>query len=482
MISDQVKGRVISFESDRAFLDATWDLIRDHLDLESREGMSHYRSADDLLTEIDLSISKEGVDAEELLESLRDVAQRSPRSGSNRFYNQLFGGRDAVAVAGDLLATILNNSMYTYKAAGVHGLIERELVERMCKHVGFEDGEGVFAPGGSMSNLQAMIVARNEVLKGSLDTGLDGTRACIYVSSEGHYSVNKMAQIVGLGHENVRAVPVDDRGRMRVDELEKMMDEDAEKGIVPVMVVITAGTTVLGAFDPIRATVEVAKKRGAWVHIDGAYGGSMILSETHAHLMDGCALVDSITWDAHKMMGVPLVSSVILVREKGMLWRNFNENASYLFQEDTDDLNFGTRSLQCGRRNDCLKLWAAWKFHGDTGYAERMDHLVDLARYFADLVEKDPDLTLTKRPESMNVCFEVTGKGSAAICETLRKRDRLMLGWGVVEERRVIRLPFVNGDMTREDARMVLDEVKAVASELDPQDNAVEASSPYVCC
>ena len=463
-------------------MDKTWELIRDHLELEAREGIAHYRSADDLLTEIDLSIGEAGIDDEALFENLGEVMKRSPRTGSNRFFNQLFGGRDAPAVAGDLLATILNNSMYTYKAAGVHALIERELIDRMCRFVGFENGEGVFAPGGSMSNLQAMIVARNEVIENSIDDGFDGRRACVYVSEEGHYSINKMAQFVGIGHNNVRAVPVDERGRMRTDALREMMDSDVKAGITPLMVVITAGTTVLGAYDPIVETVEIAKEHGAWVHIDGAYGGSIILSKTHRDHLLGCELVDSITWDAHKMMGVPLVSSVILVREKGLLWRNFNENASYLFQEDTDELNFGTRSLQCGRRNDCLKLWAAWKRHGDAGYEQKVDHLIELARSFADLVEADEELTLTKNPESMNVCFEVTGKGSAAICEMLRKEDRLMLGWGVVEGRRVIRLPFVNSEITMDDVRMILDEIKAVASRLGAQDNAIEAPLQPACC
>jgi len=157
-----------------------------------------------------------------------------------------------------------------------------------------------------------------------------------------------------------------------------------------------------------------------------------------------------------------------------MLGRNLNESATYLFQEDSDDLNFGTRALQCGRRNDCLKLWAAWKFHGDAGYEKRMDHLFDLAQHCAELVEADDQLVLTKTPESVNVCFEVKGKGSAAICEGLRKQDRLMLGYGIVENRRVIRVPFVNSELTRDDVQMMLDEVKAVAAPLSEQDNAVE--------
>ena len=444
--------------------------------------MSRYRSADDLLEEIDLSLSPEGVDQRTLIGDLRGIAAASPRTGSDRFYNQLFGGRDDPAVAGDLLATILNNSMYTYKAAGVHALIERELVDRMSGMVGFHDGEGVFAPGGSVSNLQAMTVARNEVLKDAREKGITGeSTPRVYVSDEGHYSVRKMAQICGIGRENTVAVPTDDRGRMDPDALDRLIADDRAQGMTPVMVVLTCGTTVLGAFDPIPEIVRVAHRHGAWAHIDAAFGGSVILSRKHRRLMRGCEQSDSITWDAHKMMGVPLVSSVFLTRKKGVIFRNFTESASYLFQEDTDELNFGTRALQCGRRNDCLKLWSAWKYHGDSGYEQRVNHLFDLAGACARMVKDDPALTLTKEPESVNVTFEVTGKGSAAICEHLRKQDRLVLGWGVVDGRRVIRVPFVNAELTEENVRTMLDEVKGVARTLGRQDNAVDAHSPYAC-
>lgn len=444
--------------------------------------MSPYRSADQLAEEIDLSLSPEGVDERTLMENLADVASKSPRTGSNRFFNQLFGGRDDPAVAGDLLATILNNSMYTYKAAGVHALIERELIHRMAGMVGFHDGEGVFAPGGSMSNLQAMTVARNEVMEDTREKGLAGENTPrVYVSDEGHYSVRKMAQICGIGRDNVVPVETDDRGRMDPDALREHMQQDRDAGKTPVMVCITAGTTVLGAFDPIPEITRIGHEFGAWVHIDAAFGGSVILSRKHRHLMRGCEQVDSITWDAHKMMGVPLVSSVFLTKKPGVIHRNFTESASYLFQEDTDDLNYGTRALQCGRRNDCLKLWAAWKYHGDDGYEQRINRLFELTQHCVRLVKDDPALTLSKEPQCVTVCFEVTGKGSAAICEHLRKQDRLMLGWGIVDERRVIRVPFVNADLAEEDVKMMLDEVKTVAAKLGEQDNAVDAPSPYVC-
>ena len=106
--------------------------------------------------------------------------------------------------------------------------------------------------------------------------------------------------------------------------------------------------------------------------------------------LTGVELTDSCTWNPHKMMGVPLTCSAVLVREKGLLYKHLNETADYLFQADEEELNPGTRSLQCGRRSDALKLWAAWQFHGDSGLDARMTRLLDLARYAANVIESDP--------------------------------------------------------------------------------------------
>lgn len=409
--------------------------------------------------EIDLELGARGMGEEEVMGLVERVVLATPRTGSRGFFNQLFAGRDEVAAGAEMLTALLNSSMYTYKVAGVQVMIEAAVVGHMARRVGYEAGEGVFVPGGSMANLAAMIMARNAAVPEGREKGLDGGRLVVYASRDAHYSMAKGAGMVGIGRQNVRAIEVDRRGRMDAGALREAVLEDRASGVTPMMICATAGTTVLGAFDPIEAVAGVAEEFAVWLHVDGAFGGSAILSERHRGLLAGSERSDSFAWDAHKVMGVPLSCSVILCKRAGTLRRNFEEGAGYLFQaavSEEDRYDHGKMSMQCGRRNDALKLWAAWKRLGDEGYGRRIDHLFEMARYAAERVEAHPRMVLTREPESTNVCFEVVGAGgevvsSEAICEWLRREGVAMVGWADVDGRRVVRLACSNGATTRED-------------------------------
>lgn len=233
----------------------------------------------------------------------------------------------------------------------------------------------------------------------------------------------------------------------------------------------------MGAFDPIDAIAEVAERHGIWLHVDGAFGASALLSPNHRHLMAGIGRADSLTWDAHKMMGVPLLSSVCLTREPGLTQKHLDESASYLFQQDSDDLNPGTRSLQCGRSNESLKLWALWQSIGDEGYAARTDRQVSLARHVVDRINNDDDFVLSFDPAWVNVCFELRDKPSDGICNALDKENLAKLGFGIVKGRRVIRLVCVNPHLTEADFDALLDNIKRVGATLPKSDNAVHDSA-----
>lgn len=445
-------------------------LLQSETESPVRQTLDPAKAVDDL----GLMIPAGGLTIEETIDKLRSVVFATPVTTGKGFYNQLFGGREPVAVLAEMLAAVLNTSMYTYKAAGVQVILEQILLDKMAALAGMSGGDGLFTPGGSMSNLAAMIIARNEKVSGTREEGLPGGRHMMYTSAESHYSVRKNAGLIGLGRENVRKVPVDSAGRMLPDELERMIKEDQERGNHPTMVITTSGTTVMGAFDPIKPIVEIGHRHDLWVHVDGAFGGSALLSKEHAALMEGVGLADSLTWDAHKMMGVPLICSVMLTREPGLTSKHFDEAATYLFQQDEDRLNPGTRSLQCGRRNDALKLWAAWQHLGDSGYEKRLHRQMELAAHFRDRVSRDPELTLSFEPEWINVCFEVTGKPSDKICDLLDKRQLAKLGWGIVFGRRVIRMVCVNPALSEADLDELLANVKLVAKELPEADNAID--------
>lgn len=444
-------------------LGRTLELLRRHLAREQERPVTPYASPEELLDRLRPSVPAEGLDDDALFAQLDALLATTPLTTTRSFFNQLFSGRDDFGVIGEILAAFLNSSMYTFKAAGPHVLLEKVLTAHMAAKIGFTSGEGTFVPGGSAANLVAMLCARNRHQRAGRDHGVQGASLRVYASELCHYSIPKMAGVLGIGRHNVRRIAVDERGRMRPDALSAAIAEDRGAGLTPFLVVATAGTTVLGAFDPLASIAEITEREGLWLHVDGALGGSVLLSAQHRHLAAGCERADSFAWNAHKMLGVPLAASGVFLREKGVLRANLDEHASYLFQSDEDEYDLGTMALQCGRRNDVLKLWTAWQHHGDAGFAARVDHLFALARHAAARVESEPSLLLTHPPESVTVCFEVEGRRSDDVCELLRRENRALVGYGVVDERRVVRLAVVNGALQPADLDAFFDHVLEVA-------------------
>lgn len=404
----------------------------------------------------------------EVQERVTQLLLSAPSTSGRRFFNQLFAGHDPIGTPTDMLASLVNHSMYTYKVGGPLIVMEEVVLRGLRRLAGFpEDGGGIFTPGGSLSNLSAMLCARDRFAPSAKEEGTP-KGLTLYCSEESHYSVKKGAGIVGFGRSSVRAVPTDERGVMRSDALLEMIQADRRAGSQPMMIIATAGTTVLGAFDDLEATAEVARSEGLWLHVDGAFGGTALWSDALRGLCAGLERADSFTWDAHKAMGLPLTCSALLTRDPHAPARALSEQASYLFQSGADLLNPGTRSLQCGRRNDALKLWAAWQYHGDDGWTARTDRLWALAQTLTALIKRRPQLELLMEPQYLNVSFEYRGRSSVSICERLERERRALVGYAYAKGRCVIRVAVVNPELTRADLEALLDEVEAVAPHCKP--------------
>ena len=265
---------------------------------------------------VGLPVEGRGLDG--ALELARKTLQHSVRTGHPRFLNQLFGGYDPAGILGDWITALTNTSMYTYEVAPVGTVVELALIERLNRYVGFDGGEGVLAPGGSISNLMCVLAARHRAFPHAKKEGLRGDdRPTMFVSAESHYSLARAGSVAGFGTDGVVEIPVDSIGRMRMDALEEAIQRAKAAGRTPFMVAATAGTTVVGAFDPIDDIADIAERHGLWLHIDGCYGGSVLLSSRHRNLLDGIQRADSVSWNPHKMMGVPLACAATLMREKG---------------------------------------------------------------------------------------------------------------------------------------------------------------------
>ncbi|GAB5466376.1 MAG: pyridoxal-dependent decarboxylase [Candidatus Kapaibacteriales bacterium] len=446
--------------------DKVTPMLSRYLEDESNSRHSLYSTPESLSEKLDLKLGKGYADYDKVISSLEEIIKHTPKTGSRVFFNQLFGGKDIASMIGEMSAMALNSSMYTYKVAGSQILVEMEVVRRFLEVSGFDEGEGTIVPGGSISNLVCMLAAINKANPNHRNEGHDGKKYIAYTSEECHYSVKKNMGILGLGRKNLRKVKADTEGRMLATELVRMVLEDKSKGFIPFLVVATSGTTVRGAFDDLTSIHDVTSKHGLWLHVDGAYGGSFLFVESMKKYFAGLENADSFTWDPHKILGVPLLASAALFREKGWLKRIFNEAADYLFQTDADVYNPGNNSLQCGRKNDALKIWTAWKYFGDDGYADMIGKLLGLAQYMEQHVIADESMELVLDRESLNVCFNYKGVDAKALCERLYKEGNAMIGYGSVGEKVFIRFVVLNPDLGNDDIDHLVDVIKATGNEM----------------
>jgi sulfinoalanine decarboxylase len=406
---------------------------------------------DKLYDSVDLSLNPSALVDDEFKKVLKDVLVSTPKTATNLFFNQLFGGRQSKAVLGDLLAVMLNNSMYTYKVAGPQVGIEQEIIRQSCNLIGYGDqSNGTFPTGGSMSNYMALVMARDAKDPNCRTEGMSKPMV-VYTSKESHYSNGKNASFAGIGKNNIRYISADSKGRMIPEKLEKQIIEDLEEGLLPTYVNVTAGTTVLGAFDPIDKIAEITEKYGVWLHVDGAYCGSVIFSDQYKHLVTGIERSNSFSYNAHKMIGTPLTCSIILVNDKKHLYDSFSNQADYLYQTDGDDFNLGKTSFQCGRRNDALKFWTLWKSVGTNGLKQIVDHQFELADVAREYVRNNSNYTLYSFDDSISICFNYKNIDPSALCTALYEHQITVVGFGSFEEDTFIRLVTINANNEKSD-------------------------------
>ena len=422
------------------------ELVETLLNEENNNPVADRIEANELYDTIDLSLKDSGMVDDKFKKLLKEVLIATPKTATNLFFNQLFGGRQSKAVLGDLLAVFLNNSMYTYKVAGPQVGIEQEIIRQSCDLVGYgAHSNGTFPTGGSMSNYMALIMARDSKDPNCKANGMTKPLV-VYTSKESHYSNAKNASFTGIGKNNIRYILADSEGKMIPNELEKQIIKDLKDGFIPTYVNCTAGTTVLGAFDPIDKIADITEKYNIWLHIDGAYAGSAIFSDNYKPLLKGMERSDSFSYNAHKMLGTPMTCSIILVKDKKHLHNSFSIEAEYLYQTDGDDFNLGKTSFQCGRRNDALKFWTLWKSVGTDGLRDIVNKQFELADVAREYVRNNPDYKLYSFDDSVSICFNYKNIDPTLLCTALYEHQITVVGFGSFKEDTFIRLVTINAN------------------------------------
>jgi len=430
----------------------------------------------ELFAKLDLEITETGCSRTELYRFIDLYLKYAVRTGHAQFLNQLWSGFTLPGFLGDIITSLTNTSMYTYEVAPVATLLEKALIRKMGLLAGFSDPEGIFMTGGSNGNLIAMMIARNRALPEIKQRGFTAAAdLVVFVSDQAHYSFEKAANVLGLGTAQVFKVKSDDRGSMIPEALERGIEQSLSAGRRPFFVAATAGSTVLGAFDPCEQIAAIARKHDLWLHVDGSLGGTVILSPKQRDLLKGLEQADSFVWNPHKLMGLPITCSVILLKEKGHLFRtNSTAGTEYIFHEDEfGAYDMGPYSLQCGRRVDVLKLWLSWMYYGDLDYAYRIDRFFELAAYLEQKIADHPRLELMAPRTSINVCFRYSPENGQDINDfNLRLRQKLavdgicMVNYSYLQEKLVLRPVIANHELVRSDIDRFFENLLAAAEEL----------------
>lgn len=313
-----------------------------------------------------------------------------------------------------LSAHLLTTQVHVYQVSPVLTLIEKATTKYLATLFGYSSQfcGGISQPGGSASNSSAIVIARNTLYPETKTEGNGDHKFTLFTSAHGHYSVEKAANLFGLGSKNVIGVPVDDAGRMRADELERLVKESKQRGETPFFVNATAGTTVHGSYDPFPALSAVCKAHNMWLHIDGSWGGSVIFNaELASTRLAGCHLADSIAINPHKMLGAPMTCSFLLGRDMRTFHAALTLPAGYLFHNSGGGVNdiydLADLTPQCGRRGDALKMFLMLQYYGPSYFSALVARGFANANYLLSALQSHPDfLPISPEPvPCLQVCF-----------------------------------------------------------------------------
>jgi glutamate/tyrosine decarboxylase-like PLP-dependent enzyme len=376
---------------------------------------------------------------------------------SGRFFGWVMGGTLPTALAADWLVSAWDQNTGLRRATPGAAVAEETAGRWLLDLLGLPEGSDVgFVTGATMANFACLAAAREKVLR---DVGWDvsqrglaaAPRVRVVVGEERHESVDVALRYLGLGAPAV--VPADAQGRIRVDALE------AELGSDPTIVCLQAGNVHSGAFDDFAAAIPVARRHGAWVHVDGAFGLWAGATPTHRNLVTGCDAADSWGTDAHKTLNVPYDCGVAIVSDPGALRAALSVHASYLIPDAAGDPV--DKVPEMSRRARGVPVWAALRGLGRSGVADLVDRLVDNAQRIASAVATLPGVEVLNDVVYTQVCLAVGGdERTRSVTECLLSDGTVWMSGSRWHGRDVIRISLSNWSTDQEDIDRSVDALR----------------------
>ncbi len=426
----------------------------------------------------------EGEPLAALMEDCRAVLNASRHSGHPRFFGYVASPSTPAGAYADLIASALNANVTAWRSAPAATEIERTVVRWLGSLIGYgEDARGLLTSGGSMANLNALLIAHR--IKAGTETSQRGLWAAgavmtIYSSDQVHMSVVKAADVLGLGREQVRLLPTDARLRLDVRRLRAALADDISSGLRPFCVVASAGTVNTGAVDPLIDIAEVAAEYDLWLHVDGAYGALAAMDATKRALFEGIDRADSVSLDPHKWLYAPVDAGCLLFRDERAVRGVFQTlDADYIKvheQEEAEAFAFWDYGVELSRRFRALKIWLMLRYYGTRRVAAAIAKDNRLAAELGALVEAAADFELLAPVELSVCCFRYVPPGAhseaelnelnARIMHSIQRGGRAYVSNVMLGGRYGLRACVTNFRTTSRDIRATLDIVREAAHTL----------------
>ncbi|HEX8709048.1 MAG TPA: aminotransferase class I/II-fold pyridoxal phosphate-dependent enzyme [Pyrinomonadaceae bacterium] len=455
-------------------------------------------TAERIAARLPQSLPLEGEPLAQLLEDCRAILNGSRHNGHPRFFGYVASPSTPVGAFADLLASALNQNVTSWRSAPAATEIEKTVVRWLGSLVGYrENAVGLLTSGGSMANLNALLIAHRAKATGEPSVkGLwnAGAPMTLYASEQVHLSIPKAADVLGLGREQVRLVKTDEQFRLDVRDLRARLASDVREGLRPFCLVATAGTVNTGAVDPLAEIARVAREHDLWLHVDGAYGALAALDQNKRSLFDGIERADSVSLDPHKWLYAPVDCGCLLLGEGGRARAAFNAGeADYIkVHESTNDESFAfwDYGIELSRRFRALKVWMMLRYYGTGRVSAAVSEDNALAALLAERVSAAEDFELLAPVQLSICCFRYVPPGIRARLASANAKEREGINAGLDELNRrlmhavqrggraylsnaslrgryALRACITNFRTTREDITTTLEIIREAARELE---------------
>lgn len=443
--------------SSRRFAHDLVDLLFDHLEtIESRPVVEVKEAA-----ELQELVRLDGPEATPV--ELAELVARY----SNQLHHPSYMGHQVCppildSIAADYLTSFFNNSVAVAEMSPIATAIEKEVIRWMADLAGYPaSAAGTAVSGGSVANLTGLMAAR---ARWNADSSLASRTPVIVAGADAHYSIARAAAILGIPSVDVLKVANDEAHRMDAGALEETLAAVEERDDAGVLAIVaTSGSTATGAFDKLDEIALLRDRYRTWLHVDAAHGASVLLSASLRHLVTGIERADSIAWDPHKMMWMPLSLATILVRDGVWLRRAFEADAPYLFHAGAD--NLGQMTIQCSRRTDAIKLWMVLRSRGVRPIVERIERVTTLTRYLRERVTASDEFEPVHDPQFNIFCFRRKGlddEQTGDLRERLIRSGRAWITSTILRGERVLRVTMMNPETTEAHIDAMLDALREV--------------------